>query len=272
MEFTYGTLGKTALAALIVATAASATMACSKDPQLNVQSAPQPAPAATQTAPAEPAAPAAAAAAATPTGELPAGHPAVALPPGHPPAGGMPGGMPGGMGAGMSDAGGIALPPVDPQGGLGAAGLVWDVPAGWVAEPPANPMRRAQYRVRGAAGDAELVVFYFGPNQGGPPLDNAQRWAMQFTQPGGGDPLAALQTRTGDIRGIPALFVETTGTYNSGTMSAGPAVAKENWALLGVVAQGGDANWFFKFTGPKPTIEAERAAFEAMVGSLRRGG
>ncbi len=268
MGFTYGTLGKTALAALIVATAASATMACSKDPQLNVQNAPQPAPAATQTAPAEPAA----AASTTPAGELPAGHPAVALPPGHPPATGMPGGMPGGMGAGMGDAGGIALPPVDPQGGLGAAGLVWDVPAGWVAEPPANPMRRAQYRVRGAAGDAELVVFYFGPNQGGPPLDNAQRWAMQFTQPGGGDPLAALQTRTGDIRGIPALFVETTGTYNSGTMSAGPAVAKENWALLGVVAQGGDANWFFKFTGPKPTIEAERAAFEAMVGSLRRGG
>ncbi len=96
MEFTYGTLGKTALAAVIVATAASATMACSKDPKLNVQNAPQPAPATTQSAPAEPAAPAAAAAAApsaTPAGELPAGHPAVALPPGHPPASAMPGGM-----------------------------------------------------------------------------------------------------------------------------------------------------------------------------------
>jgi hypothetical protein len=274
MEFNSRTFGLAALVAAIVATAATATMACSKDPQLNVQNTPQPAPAATQGAPAEPAATAA------PAGELPAGHPAVALPPGHPPAGQVPGGMPGGnpggmgagMGSGMSDAAGIALPPVDPQGGLGAAGLVWDVPASWIAEPPANAMRRAQYRVRGAAGDAELVVFYFGPNQGGPPLDNAQRWAMQFTQPGGGDPLAALQTRSGDIHGIPALFVETTGTYNPGTMSAGPAVAKENFALLGVVAQGGDANWFFKFTGPKPTVEAERAAFEAMVGSLRRGG
>ena len=115
------------------------------------------------------------------------------------------------------------------------------------------------------------MVFYFGPNQGGPPLDNAQRWAMQFTQPDGSDPLAALKTRTGDIQGIPALFVETTGTYNSGTMSGGPAVAKENWALLGAVAQGGDANWFFKFTGPRKTVEAERAHFEALLGSLRRG-
>ena len=169
------------------------------------------------------------------------------------------------------DASAIALPPVDPEGGLGAAGLVWTAPAGWVAEPPANPMRRAQYKVPGAAGDGELVVFYFGPNQGGPPLDNAQRWAMQFTQPDGSDPLAALKTRTGDIQGIPALFVETTGTYNSGTMSGGPAVAKENWALLGAVAQGGDANWFFKFTGPRKTVEAERAHFEALLGSLRRG-
>ncbi len=268
MELKNRSLGLTALTAAIALSAMATTAACSKEPQLNVQSTPQAAPAAPAAAPTEPSAPGA------PAGELPAGHPSVALPPGHPPAGGMaggmPGGMPGGMGGGMG-ASGIALPPVDPQGGLGAAGLVWDAPASWVAQPPANPMRRAQYRVPGAAGDAELVVFYFGPNQGGPPLDNAQRWAMQFAQPNGADPLSALKTRTGDIRGIPALFVETTGTYNPGTMSAAPAAAKENWALLGVVAEGGDANWFFKFTGPKATIDAERAAFEAMVGSLRRG-
>jgi hypothetical protein len=271
MEFKNGTLGMTVLTAALLAAAATATMACSKEPQLNVQNAPQ------ETAASAPAVEAAQTTPAAPAGELPAGHPSVALPPGHPPAGGMAGGMPGGMpgampgGMGGMDASGIALPPVDPQGGLGAAGLVWDVPASWVTEPPANPMRRAQYKVPGTAGDGELVVFYFGPNQGGPPLDNAQRWALQFTQPDGGDPLAALKTRNGDIRGIPALFVETTGTYNSGTMSGGPAVAKENWALLGAVAQGGDANWFFKFTGPRATVEAERANFESMLGSLRRG-
>lgn len=271
MKLKNRTFGLTALAAAIVSTALTAA-ACSKEPQLNVQSAPQ-ASAATQTAPAAPAVqPAAAQDVNGPTPqELPSGHPSVALPPGHPPAGGMAGGMPGGM-AGSMGASGIALPPVDPQGGLGAAGLVWDTPASWLSQPPANPMRRAQYRVPGVAGDGELVVFYFGPNQGGPPLDNAQRWAMQFAQPNGADPLSALKTRTGDIHGIPALFVETTGTYNPGTMSAAPAAAKENWALLGVVAEGGDANWFFKFTGPKATIEAERAAFEAMIASVRRGG
>jgi len=265
MRFNRKSLGLATVATIATAIIATATIACSKDPQLNVQNAPQQAPAGSslpsKATPADPAT------AGKPAGELPAGHPAVAQPPGHPPAGGMASGMPGGM----ADAGGIALPPVDPEGGLGAAALVWDVPASWLAEPPANPMRRAQYRIRGAAGDAELVVFYFGPNQGGPPLDNAQRWAMQFAQPDGSDPLAALKTRTTDIRGIPALFVETTGTYNPGTMSGGPTGAKENWALLGVVAQGADANWFFKLTGPKPTVEAERGAFERMIGSLRRG-
>lgn len=266
MELENRTFARIALTAAILSTALTAA-ACSKEPQLNVQSAPQES-TATQTAPAPQ--PAQAADAAAPQ-ELPPGHPSVALPPGHPPASGMPAGMAGGMPGGMG-ASGIALPPVDPQGGLGAAGLIWDAPATWVAQPPANPMRRAQYRVPGTAGDGELVVFYFGPNQGGPPLDNAQRWAMQFAQPGGADPLSALKTRTGDIHGIPALFVETTGTYNPGTMSAAPAAAMANWALLGVVAEGGDANWFFKFTGPKATVEAERAAFEAMIGSVRRGG
>ena len=266
MELQHRTFGLAALTAAIVSTALTAA-ACSKEPQLNVQSAPQESTA--QAAPAAQPAPAQGATAGTPQA-LPPGQPAVALPPGHPPAGGMAGGMPGGMPGGMG-ASGIALPPVDPQGGLGAAGLVWDAPKSWVAQPPANPMRRAQYKVPGAAGDGELVVFYFGPNQGGPPLDNAQRWAMQFAQPDGADPLSALKTRNGDIHGIPALFVETTGTYNPGTMSGAPAAAKENWALLGVVAEGGDANWFFKFTGPKATIDAERAAFEAMIGSIRRG-
>jgi hypothetical protein len=163
------------------------------------------------------------------------------------------------------------LPAVDPATGQGSSGLVWDAPESWVSEPPANEMRRAQYRIPGAGGDAELVVFYFGPNQGGPPIDNAKRWAMQFAQPDGSDPLAALKTRADEINGIPMLLVETTGTYNAGTMSSGPSVARENWALLGVVAQGGDANWFFKLTGPRRTVDAERASFEKLVGSLRRG-
>jgi hypothetical protein len=41
--------------------------------------------------------------------------------------------------------------------------------------------------------------------------------------------------------------------------------------LLGAIARGPDANWFFKATGPRATMEANRAAFEAMVNSIRPG-
>jgi hypothetical protein len=227
----------------IAALAPIALAACGKDPKLNVESTSANRPPESRNASAEAQAPKAA------------------------PSRMQPGAMPSGPAA-------TPPPPVEPGTETGETGLAWDVPAAWIPEPPANSMRRAQYRIPGSPGggsDAELVVFYFGPNQGGPPLDNAKRWAMQFTQPDGSDPLAALKTRTDEIRGIPALFVETTGTYNSGTMSGGPSVTMENWALLGVVARGGDANWFFKLTGPKQTVDAERASFEKMIGSLRRG-
>jgi hypothetical protein len=41
--------------------------------------------------------------------------------------------------------------------------------------------------------------------------------------------------------------------------------------LLGAVADGPDARWFFRAIGPQATLEAQRAAFERMIRSLKRG-
>jgi hypothetical protein len=41
--------------------------------------------------------------------------------------------------------------------------------------------------------------------------------------------------------------------------------------LLGAIARGPDANWFFKATGPRTTMEANRAAFDGLVQSIRPG-
>jgi len=40
--------------------------------------------------------------------------------------------------------------------------------------------------------------------------------------------------------------------------------------LLGAVATGPDANWFFKLTGPQATVEAQNEAFLGMVRSLKK--
>ena len=158
--------------------------------------------------------------------------------------------------------------PVVAPGGQGASALVWAVPQGWKAEPPANETRRAQYRVPGAGGEGECVVFYFGPGQGGDPASNVDRWAAQFEHPDGNKSMPA---RVLTINGMRVLAVETTGTYLAGGMTGGAVEKRAGWSLLGAVVQGPDSNWFFKFTGPTKTVVAQRAAFEAMLKSLKPG-
>ena len=173
------------------------------------------------------------------------------LPEGHPPVG----------------TGGDIIPP-PPGSGSGSAGLAWQTPDGWVEEPPSSQMRKAQYRVPGSAGDGQCVVFYFGPGQGGEPMANAARWAGQFAQPGGGDPIAAMKTREETIGGRSVLHVETTGTYQN-PMASDPPL--ENAMLLAAIVQGPDANWFFKLTGPVDTVEAQRDAFGGLIASITSG-
>ena len=110
------------------------------------------------------------------------------------------------------------------------------------------------------------------PGQGGDAESNANRWADQFTQPDGSSASKLLKTRKLDVNGIAVLLTEVAGTYRGG-MPGGPAAPERpNYMLLGAIARGPDANWFFKVTGPRATLEAQRAAFEAMIKSLKRGG
>jgi hypothetical protein len=176
------------------------------------------------------------------------------LPPGHPPTGG-------------STAPSIPSPP--PSSGTGAQALTWTVPSGWVSETPSSSMRRAQYRITGPGGPAECVVFYFGPGQGGDARSNADRWAGQFQKPDGGAP--AAKTREIKVGDVPVTLVDVAGTYVGG-MGGGPAgPPKPDHALLGAIAEGPDAMWFFRATGPRATLETQRAAFEGMIRSIKRG-
>jgi len=144
------------------------------------------------------------------------------------------------------------------------------VPDGWVEEQPSSSVRRAQYRVPGPAGDAECVVFYFGPGQGGDPMSNALRWASQFTQPGGGSSTDVLKTRDESVGDLSVLRVEVTGDYANNMASPPQQIADA--MLLGAIVEGPDANWFFKLTGPRDTVEAARRGFDALLSSMRSGG
>jgi hypothetical protein len=163
--------------------------------------------------------------------------------------------------------------PPPPGAGTGATALTWTAPAGWVAETPSTTMRKAQYRVSGAGGDAECVVFYFGPGQGGDALPNAQRCANQFTLADGRPGSAGMKVENRKVGGIDVLIVEVGGTHQGGfRMQQQKEAPKPGQRLLAAIAEGPDANWFFKLIGPEATVESQRAAFEDLVGSLKRGG
>ena len=179
------------------------------------------------------------------------------LPPGHPPTG---------------DSGAHPSIPVPPPGsGTDGQGLHWKAPAGWTEEAPSSSMRRAQYRIPGPGGPAECAVFYFGPGQGGDAKSNAARWASQFHRADGGPVGDAVKSREIKVGDIPVVLVEITGTYVGGMGSGPSGPERPNYMLLGAIAQGPDANWFFRATGPRATLEGQRAAFDGLIRSLKRG-
>ena len=163
-------------------------------------------------------------------------------------------------------------PSAAPATEQGAGGLTWSVPESWVELPPSSAMRKAQYQVPGPAGDAECVVFYFGPGQGGDADANARRWIEQFDAPDGGpaDDGAVVAKRTvGDLE---VTVVEVSGTYVGGMGPAmGGSTAQPGQMLLGAIAPGPGANWFFKLLGPRETVESQRDPFTALIDSLQVG-
>jgi hypothetical protein len=71
---------------------------------------------------------------------------------------------------------------------------------------------------------------------------------------------------------VPVQVVEITGTYDGGMsldeQAAGP---QPDFMLLGGIAKGPDAPWFFKLTGPETTVRDQREAFLGMLESIRSG-
>ena len=70
---------------------------------------------------------------------------------------------------------------------------------------------------------------------------------------------------------VPVTIVEVTGIHSGGMSPVTSGEKKEGQMLLGAIASGPDANWFFKCTGPKATMRAEVGNFESMLRSLESG-
>lgn len=145
-----------------------------------------------------------------------------------------------------------------------SAGLKWSAPKSWVNKGEA-PMRAATY----TAGDAECIVYFFGPGQGGSVDANITRWSGQFTS-ADGKPAAPKITKL-TVRGLPVTRMDVSGTY---TATGGAAMTQHAPAtgnrMLAAIVEGPGGNIFIKFAGPAKTIALQQAAFDALIASFTK--
>ncbi|MGB5733624.1 MAG: hypothetical protein WBM40_04180 [Thiohalocapsa sp.] len=134
-----------------------------------------------------------------------------------------------------------------------------EVPADWIASEPSSDMRLLQFTVPAAddAGAPELVVYYFGPDQGGSLEANVARWTSQFSADGGSvEPV--ITPLAGDL---PATLVELTGSYARGVGVGPVGEALPNRTLLAGVVETPRGNLYPQLYGPADVVAKHKAEF-----------
>lgn len=161
-----------------------------------------------------------------------------------------------------------ALPPAQT-----IAAIRFTPPSHW-KDLEAGGMRQAQFRLSPLPGDdaeAEVNVFYFGPNSGGGVQANLDRWVGQMQLASGADPDQAIVHSTFQADGMPGHIVSLDGTYlKSARPMGGEKVPHPGYRLVGVVLEGPRGSLFFKLTGPEKTARAMEDDLMKMVQNALR--
>jgi len=143
------------------------------------------------------------------------------------------------------------------------AGLRAEAPQSWVSETPSSQMRAVQMTVPGAerADNASFVIF---TGIGGGVAENVARWEGQFSSDSG-EPVKAevVEQTVGDLAVATAIL---SGTYTGGMQGefAGPGVTM----MQTLVKKPSGETIFIRLLGPSATVNAQRDAFFAMLGSM----
>src|SRR5258707_7446132 len=139
-----------------------------------------------------------------------------------------------------------------------SAELRFKTPDGWVTEQPSSKMRAAQYKLPKAEGDSEdasLVLYYFGPTQGGAPQANIDRWIAQIQQADGSSSKDKAKTEAMTVNGLKLTTVDVTGTYTAEIApGSGTRHIDANYRLRAAVIETPEGNYFLKLVGPAKTV------------------
>lgn len=148
-------------------------------------------------------------------------------------------------------------------------GLTFRAPEGWEYEHPASAMRRAEFGVRGDAGTAGLVVYFFGNRGAGGVQANIERWVGQFKNADGSaiTPPKSLKRK---IAGLDVIQVETAGTYIGGMGAGSPqAEGQAGQRMIAAIVETPSGPYYFKFLGADKTVIENREALEGLFASMK---
>ena len=146
------------------------------------------------------------------------------------------------------------------------------VPEAWTVEKPTSEMRLAQYKLPKANGDREdalLVLYYFGPGQGGTPQANIERWVNQVKQPDGSASQDKARTETLTVNGLQVTTVDVLGNYSGGmSQDSAPKDSNSIYRLRGAVIETPKGSYFVKLTGPEKTVNHWEQAYNDYIKSF----
>lgn len=158
----------------------------------------------------------------------------------------------------------VATAPAE-RASVNAAGLVFDLPAGWQEVAPESPMRAAELRFAGSGGEGQLGVFHFGAGGGGGVEANLERWLSQLA--GAGEP----ERQTLEVGALRVTWIEAAGTLKASRIGSFPPEDMPGYGLFGAVVEGTGGPWYVRAVGPEATMQEQRAGWLGLLGSVTGG-
>ncbi len=153
------------------------------------------------------------------------------------------------------------------------AGISLQVPSSWIATTPSSSMRVGEWKIprqKKESDEGELVIFYFGVDQGGDAQSNLNRWKNQVTNSQGAPAPSEITVK--NIQGLTVSQIQSFGTYSGMSSQPGvPPAPKGNSGFIGVVVEGGqEGSLFFRITGPESLIKSQLPQIQKMIESLKK--
>jgi hypothetical protein len=161
------------------------------------------------------------------------------------------------------------LPPGHPavvaQDTADASPFKYDAPEGWQPRP-ASGIRKAEFRIEDGGKTAVVTAIDFpadSPPMMSDPLANVKRWRGEVGMPTLADEEIQKTMQPLEIDGIAAISVDAVPDASQ------PDQSQTDRGTLAAMLTRGDTIWFFKLSGDRDLVAAQRDNFQTFLKSLR---